>query len=133
MCRSGIIGALLAILIPLLLWAGADILEFTAESQGESVLLQWRTGIEVNVAMFEVQRSASGTNFYTVGEVEPNGSYSEYQYVDTNMPKDSTRRYYYRIKIVDTNGAVSYSEVREVLLIFSGIQHTWGSIKAMFR
>ena len=128
-----ILFAALLILLPLLLWAGADILVFTAEAQVDAVLLSWRTGVEVNLSTFEVQRSSNGTSFYTVGDVEPTGSYSEYQYLDGSLLKQDSKTYYYRIKILDTTGAVSYSEVREVTLSFSGIQQTWGSIKAMFR
>lgn len=128
-----ILFAALLILLPLLLWAGADILVFTAEAQIDAVLLSWRTGVEVNLSTFEVQRSSNGTSFYTVGDVEPTGSYSEYQYLDSSLLKQDSKTYYYRLKILDTTGAVSYSEVREVTLSFSGIQQTWGSIKAMFR
>ena len=124
----------MVILVPLLLWAGADILEFTAEPQGESaVLLTWRTGMEVGLTVFQVQRSTNGSTFYTIGDVDPTGSYSEYQYLDTNLLKQSVKTYYYRLKMIDTGGAVTYSEVRDVTLTFSGIQQTWGSIKAMFR
>ena len=133
MLKYGILALIVAMAIPLMLWAGADILEFTAESQGEGILLIWRTGIEFNLSTFEVQRSTNGTSFYSVAEVEPAGSYSEYQFVDNNLLKDAMKTYYYRLKMVDINGTVTYSEVREVTMIFSGIQQTWGSIKAMFR
>ncbi len=124
----------MVIVVPLLLWAGADILEFSAEPEGESaVLLSWRTGVEVSLTVFQVQRSTNGSTFYTVGNVDPTGSYSEYQYLDTNLLKQSVKTYYYRLKMIDTSGAVTYSEVRDVTLTFSGIQQTWGSIKAMFR
>ncbi len=125
---------IMVILVPLLLWAGADILEFSAEPDGESaVLLTWRTGVEVSLTVFQVQRSSNGNTFYTIGNVDPTGSYSEYQYLDTNLLKQSVKTYYYRLKMIDTSGAVTYSEVRDVTLTFSGIQQTWGSIKAMFR
>ena len=125
---------IMVILVPLLLWAGADILEFSAEPDGESaVLLTWRTGVEVSLTVFQVQRSSNGNTFYTIGNVNPTGSYSEYQYLDTNLLKQSVKTYYYRLKMIDTSGAVTYSEVRDVTLTFSGIQQTWGSIKAMFR
>ena len=132
MLKHGILALIFAIAIPLVLWAGADILEFTAESQGDGVLLIWRTGVEFNLSTFQVQRSSNGTSFYSVADVEPTGSYSEYQYYDNNL-MDSIKTYYYRLKMVDINGTVTYSAVREVTLIFSGIQQTWGSIKAMFR
>jgi hypothetical protein len=132
MRTRSIIAVIIAIVVPLLLWAGADILEFTAEAQGDAISLNWRTGVEVNLHKFQVQRSINGTTYFTIGEVEPTGSYSEYHYLD-NLLSDSFRLYYYRLKIVDNSGAVSYSEVREVTISFSGIQQTWGSIKAMFR
>jgi hypothetical protein len=130
--RNLLIGGLV-VLIPLVLWAGAVILQFTAEVQSNTVVLSWRTGVEVNLSEFQVQRSTTGTTFYSIGSVEPNGSYSEYQYVDDNLLKQSVRTYYYRLKIVDNDGTSTYSVVREVTIISSGIQQTWGSIKAMFR
>lgn len=124
----------MVVLVPLLLWAGADILEFSAEPQGEAaVLLTWRTGVEVSLSMFQIQRSTNGTTFYTIGEKDPTGSYSEYQYLDTNLLKQAVKTYYYRLKMIDTSGTVTYSEVCDVTMTFSGIQQTWGSIKAMFR
>ena len=133
MSKQSLLALVIAIAVPLMLWAGADILEFTAETQGDAVLLVWRTGVEVNLSSFQVQRSTNGTAFYTIGDVEPTGSYSEYQYLDNNLLKQSIKIYYYRLKLVDNNGSVTYSEIREVTMIFSGIQQTWGSIKAMFR
>jgi hypothetical protein len=130
--RSFLIGGLV-VLIPLLVWAGAVLLQFTAEVQSNTVVLSWRTGVEVNLASFEVQRSTTGTNFYNIGIVEPTGSYSEYQFVDDNLLKQTIRTYYYRLKMVDNDGTVTYSEVQDVTIISSGIQQTWGSIKAMFR
>lgn len=129
-CRLTIL--FVSMVIPLILWAGADILQFTAEAQEDGVLLVWRTGVEVSLSTFEVQRSMNGTSFFTIANIEPRGSYSEYQYLDRLMT-DSIRTYYYRLKMVDIGGAVTYSETREVTMVFSGIQQTWGSIKAMFR
>lgn len=123
----------LVMLIPLLVWAGAVILEFTAEVQSNTVVLSWRTGVEMNLSIFQVQRSTNGTSFYTIGGVDPTGSYSQYQYVDDNLLKQSVRTYYYRLKMIDNDGTSSYSNVQQVIIIASGIQQTWGSIKAMFR
>ena len=123
----------IAVFIPLLLWAGADILSFTAEAQTEAVLLIWRTGVEMNLSSFQIQRSSNGTSFYTIGEVSPTGSYSEYRYLDNNILQDGLKTYYYRLRIVDLDGTVTFSEVCEVTISYSGIQQTWGSIKAMFR
>jgi len=132
MSKRSLMVLIIGVVAPLILWAGADILQFTAEAQEDGVLLVWRTGVEVNLSTFEVQRSTNGTLFYAIANVEPKGSYSEYQYLDRLMT-DSIRTYYYRLKIMDISGAVSYSETREVTMVFSGIQQTWGSIKAMFR
>jgi hypothetical protein len=123
----------LVMLIPLLVWAGAVILEFTAEVQSNTVVLSWRTGVEMNLSIFQVQRSTNGSSFYSIGAVEPTGSYSQYQYVDDNLLKQSMRTYYYRLEMIDMDGTSSYSNVQQVIVIASGIQQTWGSIKAMFR
>ena len=133
MRRRYVFLAAMAVLIPLLLWAGADILSFTAEAQSEAVLLIWRTGVEMNISTFQIQRSSNGTSFYTIGQASPTGSYSEYRYLDNNILQDGLKTYYYRLRIVDLDGTVTFSEVREVTLSYSGILQTWGSIKAMFR
>jgi len=123
----------------LLLWgvsvafAGAEIIEFDAYSLGDRCQLVWRTGREVNLQTFIVERSSDGSTFAQVASIEPEGSNSTYQYTDTSPLAQSSRIFFYRLKILDRDQSFAYSVVREVSLIFSALRHTWGSIKAMFR
>lgn len=114
-------------------FAGAEIIEFDAYSLGDRCQLVWRTGREVNLQAFIVERSSDGSTFQAVGTVEPQGSHSTYQYTDVSPLAQSSRIFFYRLKILDRDQTFSYSVVREVSLVFSAIRHTWGSIKAMFR
>ncbi|MBU1937824.1 hypothetical protein KKG05_10540 [bacterium] len=122
-----------------LLWAtsiafgSAEILEFDAYSLGDHCQLAWRTGQEVHLQTFVVERSSDGTTFMPIGYIDPEGSHSTYQFTDASPLAQSTRLFFYRIKIVDLDNSFVYSVVREVSLIFSAFKQTWGSIKAMFR
>ena len=96
--------------------------------------LLWTTGVEDNFQQFIIERSADGQAFFTVGQVSAKGSYSQYEYSDISpLDGDTQRIFYYRLKMMDRDGTYRYSEVLQVSLSFSAVQHTWGSIKAMFR
>lgn len=96
--------------------------------------LEWSTGDEVSLDAFVVERSGDGSDFVPVVEVQATGSYSEYSFTDVSpLDVDMEREFYYRLKLVSNDGSYRYSEVREVSLIFTAVQQTWGSIKAMFR
>lgn len=132
--------AALLIAFSLILWAASPgqaqslINNFTAQAQGESyVSLTWNSGLETGLANFRVERSLDGVTYTTLTILSPQGSNSSYTYEDHNIYKSSNLTYYYRIRgqMVDNN--FFYSPVQSVVLFFSGIQQTWGSIKALFR
>jgi len=117
-------------------FAGAFIERITARSDGDNITIEWKTGEEVNVKLFEIERSNGSTNnFILVGSMEPKGSNSFYVYVDKSAYKPTDVIYVYRIKIVDKdpNVAPSYSSTVSVSHNVSSVKRTWGSIKAMFR
>ena len=116
--------------------AGAFIERLTAKSDGDTITVEWKTGEEANVKVFEVERSVGGTDsFLSVGSVDPKGSNSYYVYVDKSAYKPVGSIYSYRIKIVDKDAGVtpSYSNPVSVSHSVSSVKRTWGSIKAMFR
>ena len=91
--------------------------DFTAAAgaPGE-VQLRWHTAGEKNNQGFEVQRSADGRAFATVGRVAGHGSTSArqaYRYDDQALPAGPAS-FYYRLRQVDTDGAASFSPVRFV-------------------
>jgi len=114
--------------------AGAEIFTFSVYPVIDHCQLEWNTGAETNLATFVIERSADAHVFTPVGRVEAKGSYSLYEFTDTApIAADVERTFFYRLKLVDRDGTTSYSETRDVSLTFNTVQHTWGSIKAMFR
>jgi uncharacterized protein (DUF1501 family) len=77
----------------------------------EEVEVSWRTALEVDAEFFEVQRSADGTDFDTIGEVVAEGRPSSYDFTDDNPLKGVS---YYRLKQVENNGRFTYSSVEKV-------------------
>lgn len=114
-------------------WAGAEIIEFEAYSLGDHCQLVWQTGLEENLKHFIVERSSDGSTFLPVGLVKPEGSQTTYQYTDISPLAQSSRIFFYRLKILDRDNTSAFSIIREVSLVFSAFHQTWGSIKAMFR
>lgn len=115
-------------------FAGAELLSFRVYPVIDHSQMEWTTGVENDLQVFVIERSADGLEFLPIGHLNARGSYSEYTYTDSSpLDVDMNRTFYYRLKMVDRNGVYQYSEVRTVSLTFTAVQHTWGSIKAMFR
>jgi len=73
----------------------------------------WETSTEINVSHFNVQRSADGITFYTIGKINAKGA-SKYSFIDnTNL----SGVVYYKLEIVDKNGSKTYSEIKELSII----------------
>jgi hypothetical protein len=128
-----------AIIIAVLFCAGTAaaqgiIVNFTAHAENDDyAVLEWASGSENGLLLFRVERSLDGLTFTSIAELAPQGSNSDYRYEDHDLYKTSPRTYYYRIRALMTSGTSTLSPVQSVTLAFSGIQQTWGSIKALFR
>lgn len=72
------------------------------------VKLNWDILLEVNTQAYYIESSVDGRNFNYVGSLSASNS-SKYSYV-TNLTNASGNSYY-RIKAVDKDGAVTYSNV----------------------
>ena len=91
-------------------------LDFTARHQGGGVVrLDWTTALEENNAGFEVERSADGRTFQTIGWVPGQNEGSHYEYLDRALPV-AAPVLYYRLRQLDTDGQQNYSAVRSVVL-----------------
>jgi len=81
---------------------------------GNDVLLKWKTLSEVNSDHFEIERSTDGRNFSVIAMKNAAGNSAtelNYDEVDANM---TASVYYYRLKLVDTDGRFSYSNIAMV-------------------
>ena len=96
---------------------------FTATADGPAaVRLAWATASEKNSARFEVERSADGETFVSIGAVAAAGSSSgprRYELLDARLPAGAALLYY-RLRQVDRDGTFSYSPVRAVALKGAG-------------
>ena len=88
-----------------------ELTRFDAAAKGAGVALSWATASEKNSAYFDVQRSATGEGYETIGRVAAQGSSSslrEYSFTDARPLAGLA---YYRLRQVDADGATAYSPV----------------------
>lgn len=91
-----------------------ELLSFTAEKAEQSTLLNWKTTQEQNSDRFEVERSANGVTFTTIGKVTAAGNTQQltsYSFIDNN-PLNGTN--YYRLKQVDVDETYTWSKIVSV-------------------
>ncbi len=90
-------------------------LQLNVQKNMGSVTLNWSTLSETNTLRFEVQRSDNGQNFNKIGEVaaaQNSTTIQAYSFID-NTPFN--RNNYYRLKLVDADGQVNFSPVKQML------------------
>ncbi len=91
-----------------------ELTSFTANVNGNNVILHWQTATEVNNYGFEIERSTGKTTWSKIGFVEGNGtSNSPKEYSFTDVVSQSGK-YSYRLKQIDIDGSYKYSDVVEV-------------------
>jgi hypothetical protein len=115
------------------LFGGTFFEYFRGKSENEKVILEWKTREEISLKEFIVERKSAVGDYLTIGTILPKGSNSYYSFIDETAFKSASSVYYYRIKIVDTDGSYAYSNEITIIHSVSSVKRTWGSIKAMFR
>ena len=96
-----------------------ELVSFTANISNNSVTLNWITASELNNSGFEIERSVISNeernlNWQSIGFVNGNGTTSEsnsYSFSDNDL---SVGKYSYRLKQIDFDGTVTYSNEVEV-------------------
>lgn len=90
-----------------------ELTQFIVNTVNSVVTLNWTTATEINNKGFDIERNYNNGYWYKVGYVEGNGnSYIpvHYSYID-NPTLSGT--YQYRLKQIDFNGTINYSDVVE--------------------
>jgi hypothetical protein len=98
-------------LTPILSPLPVELLSFTAEPQGDAVLLEWLTASERGSDHFVVLRSADGFRFEEVTRLDAMGNSAallSYEAIDAK-PLDGLS--FYQLKQVDLDGAEAYSDL----------------------
>jgi hypothetical protein len=92
-----------------------ELTSFSSVVNENDVFLSWQTATETNNQGFEVERS-SGYEYRTVGFVPGHGTTTEiqsYTFIDENV---DVGNYTYRLKQIDYDGTIDYSNVVEVVV-----------------
>lgn len=106
---------LATLIITILFYCSVFSQSLNASLQNQQILLNWSTTAEKNVSHFVVERSTNGNEYneaallFTDGNAEVLRSY---QYRDA-IP-GNTSVWYYRLRIVDLDGTLTYSPVRMI-------------------
>jgi hypothetical protein len=92
-----------------------ELSSFSARVRNKEIHLLWETQTEVHNYGFEIERSTDKKNWKKIGFVEGYGNSNiphSYSFID----KEEKNRgiYYFRLKQIDTDGHIDYSEIIEV-------------------
>jgi hypothetical protein len=90
------------------------LVSFTAQPQGSQVALQWVVEEQSNIVSYEVEFSKDGSSFNGFTSVPANNNLTAVYNAVHSSPAAGIN--YYRLKIVDKNGIITYSIVRKVNL-----------------
>jgi hypothetical protein len=95
-----------------------ELTSFTASALAGKINLNWTTASEINNSGFEIERSLDGNTFFAVGFIRGNGTTTEprsYSFMD-EFEYNATQSIYYRLKQVDYDGSVNYSDIVSVVI-----------------
>lgn len=95
-----------------------QMVSFTGQADGHAISLNWKTASEINTDKFTVYRSVDGKNFEQLTELNAAGNSSQvlnYVYRDNTLPLN-TPLVYYKLKLTDKDGTISYDNVVDVKL-----------------
>ena len=90
------------------------LIDFSGAKVENTIALRWNTAEETHSDRFDVQRSADGKNWATIGTQKSQGeSYSvvNYTFVDK---KPASGDNFYRLKMIDTDKTFAYSKIIKV-------------------
>jgi hypothetical protein len=88
-----------------------ELLNFTAQGTANGTKLFWATATEINNHYFQIEKSEDAVFFHEIGRVDGAGNSNmqmDYNYTDT---ENLNKKVYYRLRQVDFDGSVSYSQV----------------------
>lgn len=88
-----------------------ELLNFSCNDVGNSVLLEWQTASEINNDYFEIERSSNGIDWEALMQIKGAGTTNtiqSYNFLDEVIVEGI---HYYRLKQVDYDGKFSYSHI----------------------
>jgi hypothetical protein len=93
-----------------------ELSSFVSNAQGRNIVLSWKTKTEINFNKFEIERSLVNSNneslnWIQVGSVPASGTSNSPKKYFYNEKDLQSGKYQYRLKMVDNDGAYTYSEI----------------------
>lgn len=74
----------------------------------KTVMLSWRTAMEINLSEYELQLSTDASHFTSIGHVAPKGNNSTYDYAYAPTSKGTL---YFRLRVREMDGSSSFSPI----------------------
>ena len=91
-----------------------ELLDFQAKRKdANSILLQWETAQEQGFSHYEMERSSDGGQWKMLGTVAAKGA-GNYDFEDRPEAALQAQTLYYRLRLVDLDGAIRYSDIKAV-------------------
>ena len=101
-----------------------ELIEFTGKVVNKTTALKWTSETEVNLNLYELQKSRDGVNFSAIAVVfAKGGQRNNYDYTDMH-PFDGTN--FYRLQMIDVDGTYEYSKV--VMVNFGDIKANYVTV-----
>lgn len=94
------------------------ITSFEGKTMATGNALQWQTSVEENAREMQLERSADGLQYTTIASIAAKGKASAYSYTDAK----AVGTQYYRLKLVDKDGSVTYSQVLKLQSAATGLR-----------
>ena len=95
-----------------------ELLFFKASKGLNKISLSWATASELNFDYFDIEKSADGNDFQSIGSVTGHGTTNDRHDYALDDEKPYIGKNYYRLKSVDLDGSAEYFRV--VLVDFDG-------------
>jgi hypothetical protein len=82
----------------------------------EAAQIDWLVNARPTDKAFELERSTDGSTWQVIHTVDAKttGGYVRYEYLDRAVGSLNVDRFYYRLKMLETNGKTSFSAIREL-------------------
>jgi uncharacterized repeat protein (TIGR01451 family) len=91
------------------------LISFEVSKANNNAMLKWITDNSSNENYFEIEHSSNGVNFNAIAKVmSSNTSNKQYSFIDGTT---RTNTNWYRLKMVDLDGNISYSDIRKINFI----------------
>lgn len=87
------------------------LISFDAEEKGNEVIIKWTTTNEMNSNYFDLERSSDAVNFSSIGRISSKANNSGENHYSVTDPSPFEGMNFYRLKQVDKDGKVTYSQV----------------------